>query len=490
MNLIVVSNRLPFAIAKGEEDRWKVEAGSGGLVTALRPVLRNRGGCWIGWTGATTEELADAAALFGGKNYGYELVPIALTAEEKEGFYYGFSNEIVWPLFHDLVWLCRFDPEYWRCYERVNRKFAEETQNHAGPEDFIWVHDYHLMNVARELRGMSIGSKIGFFLHIPFPPPDVFLKLPWRGHLLRALLDYDLVGFQTPRDRRNFFECVRLLIPEAEISGKGAVVLVRTAAREVRVGTFPISIDFADFARRGVDPAVVTKSRSLRADEAQRTIVLGVDRLDYTKGIPDKLEAFRALLRRYPEHAGKVTLFQIVVPSREDIPRYRDYRVAVERLVGQINGQFTRSGWVPIHYIYRALEGPRLAAYYLASDVALVTPLKDGMNLVSKEYCATRVSEDGVLILSEFAGAAAQLQGGALLVNPYDVEGVASALDRALRMDPREQKTRMRRLRRSIRDHDIFRWVDSFLDAAIARSLDHFERREEGEEVSEEIFAE
>ena len=488
MKLIVVSNRLPFAAAKGEDQTWTVEPGSGGLVTALRPVLQDRGGCWIGWTGATSEELPDAERLFAGRNFGYELVPVSLTAEEKDGFYYGFSNEIVWPLFHDLAWLCRFEPAYWTCYERVNRRFAEETARHANPDDFIWVHDYHLISVARELKTLGVASRLAFFLHIPFPPADVFLKLPWRSEVLKAMLEYDVVGFQTVRDRRNFFQCVRRLLPGAEISGKGSVAEVTLSGRQVRVGHFPISIDFADFARRGSEPAVVEKSRSLRRDEGDRTIILGVDRLDYTKGIPDKLRAFRELLRRHPEHAGRVTLFQIVVPSREDIPRYRDYKIAIDRLVGEINGQFTRSGWVPIHYLYRSLEGPRLAAYYLASDVALVTPLKDGMNLVCKEYCATRVSEDGVLVLSEFAGAAAELDAGALLVNPYDVEGVAATIDRALAMDAREQRVRMRRLRRAVREHDIFRWVDAFLDAAVARGLEHFERR--GEPVPEEVLVE
>jgi trehalose 6-phosphate synthase len=489
MKLIVVSNRLPFAAAKGEGGRWTVEPGSGGLVTALRPVLQDRGGCWIGWTGATSEELQAAPDLFASRHFGYDLVPVPLSQEEKDGFYFGFSNEVVWPLFHDLTWLCRFDPAYWTSYESVNRKFAEETARHADAEDFVWVHDYHLMSVARELRGLGVTSRLAFFLHIPFPHPDIFLKLPWRLQVLRALLEYDVVGFQTSRDRRNFFECVRLLLPQADVSGKGTLAGVRLPSREVRVGSFPISIDFADFARRGTEAAVVEKARSLRRDEGDRTIILGVDRLDYTKGIPDKLRAFRELLRRYPEHTGRVTLFQIVVPSREDIPRYRDYKVAIDRLVGEINGQFTRSGWVPIHYLYRSLEGRRLAAYYLAADVALVTPLKDGMNLVCKEYCASRRSEDGVLILSEFAGAAAELDGGALLVNPYDVEGVAASLDRALKMDAREQRTRMRRLRRVVREHDIFHWVDAFLEAAVARSLEHFERR--GEPVPpEEILVE
>jgi trehalose 6-phosphate synthase len=320
---------------------------------------------------------------------------------------------------------------------------------------------------------------MAFFLHIPFPPLDNFLKLPWRFQVLRSLLEFDLIGLQTFRDRRNFLQCLRLLIRDARIFGRGPIATVRVAGREVRVGAFPISIDFEEFARRAVEPAVREKTASLRANAGQKTLILGVDRLDYTKGIPSKLQAFRHLLLSETEWQGRVTLVQVVVPSREDIPRYRDYKIEIERLVGEINGQFTRSGWVPVHYIYRPLEGPRLPAYYLAADVALVTPWKDGMNLVSKEYCATRVDDDGVLVLSEFAGAAAQLQRGALLVNPFDREGVASALDRALRMPRSEQRTRMRKLRREVREHDIFHWLDSFLEAAVSRQLNQFPRTED-----------
>jgi trehalose 6-phosphate synthase len=240
------------------------------------------------------------------------------------------------------------------------------------------------------------------------------------------------------------------------------------------VGAFPISIAAAEFEARGRAAGALEKLRALRAAEPDRRLVLGIDRLDYTKGIPEKFESFRALLQREPGLHRRVTLVQVVVPSREDIPGYQDQKVAIERLVGEINGQFTRSGWVPIHYIYRALEGVQLPAYYLAADVALVTPLKDGMNLVCKEYCATRSDEDGVLVLSEFAGAAAEMQRGALLVNPYDTEGVADTIRRALEMPRGARRSRMRRMRRAVFENDIYRWVDRFLDAAIARDLHDF----------------
>ncbi len=481
MGLIVVSNRLPFALARDTDGAWRVEPGTGGLVTALLPVLQDRGGRWVGWPGVTREQLDNAEAVFTAarQHYGFDLIPIPLSDAERDDFYHGFSNEILWPLFHDQPSLCRFRPRYWTAYEAVNRRFAEATFAGAREDDFVWIHDYQLLAVGSELRRIGFRGRIAFFLHIPFPSLDIFLKLPWRFQILRALLDYDLVGFQTVGGRRNFLQCVRMLLKDAEISGKGDVGTVAIDGREVRVGSFPISIDAAEFARRATDPAVESKARSLREDEPNRKIVLGIDRLDYTKGIPLKLEAFRTLLTRFPDLAGRVTLFQVVLPSREDIPRYQRQKVEIERLVGEINGQFTRSGWVPVHYLYRNLEWPRLPAYYLAADVALVTPLKDGMNLVSKEYCATRIHDDGALVLSEFAGAAAQLQRGAYLVNPYDTEGVAEALERALRASPREQRRRMRRMRRAVSDYDIYHWVDRFLEAAIARDLHDFPVHEE-----------
>jgi trehalose 6-phosphate synthase/phosphatase len=476
MNLVVVSNRLPFSLSRDESGALTVEPGSGGLVTALRPILRNRGGRWIGWTGATDEEVPDPAAHFAGsaRAYGYEIVPVSLSAEERDLYYYGFSNEVLWPLFHDMPSHCNFKPEYWASYQSVSQKFAQVAARGVGQDDFIWVHDYQLLTMARELRALKVTSRLALFLHTPFPPLDLFLKLPWRFPLLEAMLDFDLVGFQTLRDRRNFLQCVRLLLQPASVAGHGAVVLLRAQAKELRVGAFPISIDPSEFERRASEGEVVAKRQKIRDDAGGRKIVLGIDRLDYTKGLPNKLEAFRTMLHRYPELRGQVTLIQVVVPSREDIPRYQQIKMDIERLIGEINGQFTREGWAPIHYIYRSLDGPRLPAYYLAADVALVTPLKDGMNLVAKEYCATRIDGGGALVLSEFAGAAAQLQTGAYLVNPFDVEGVASTLARALTADESERRRRMRRMRRAIKQADIYRWLDSFLRAAVSRRLSDF----------------
>ena len=474
--VITVSNRLPIVVSRDDEGNVHVEPGSGGLVTALAPVLRDRGGMWIGWPGIVQDEqvpldeLLDQAI----QESGYDLKPVLLTSEEKRLYYQGFSNEIIWPLFHDLQSMCNFRPEYWEAYKRVNRKFAEAIAEEVRRDDFIWIHDYHLMGVARELRDMGIQSKMAFFLHIPFPPLDIYLKLPWRFEVLRSLLEYDLVGFQTLRDRRNFVQCVRSLVKEADVYGKGQVVSVKMQNRTLRVGAFPISIDFNEFARLAESEEVATAAWYIHEHLPERKIVLGVDRLDYTKGIPERLEAFRLTLQRYPELQEKIVLVQVVVPSRREIPQYVQLKEEIERLVGEINGQFTRSGWVPIHYIFRNLQRLELVAYYRTAEIALITPLKDGMNLVAKEYCASKVEEDGVVILSEFAGAAAQFQRGALLVNPHDVVGVAEAIYEAYTMSPEERRRRMRRLRQAIRRYNIFWWVDAFLQAAIARRLDTF----------------
>ena len=474
--LIIVSNRLPFLLDRGADDQWQIKPGTGGLISALLPVLRDRGGVWIGWPGVSgdsdqiREVFADAA-----RGAGYTLVPAFLTEEEVHEFYQGFSNEIIWPLFHDLQSHCNFDPSYWQTYREVNSKFAEAAARHSAPNDFIWVHDYHLINVATELRRRSVKSKIGFFLHIPFPSLDIFSKLPWRFSLLHALLEYDLIGFQTLRDRRNFIQCLRTLVKDVTIYGKGQVLVLKAANRELRVGVFPISIDYNAFAKEATSPAVREKVDRLREMLPIRQLILGVDRLDYTKAIPQRLEAFRYALRRYPDLHNRVTLIQAVVPSRVDIPRYHELRTTIDGLIGEINGEFTQpGGWVPIHYVFHGLDRTELLAYYRASQIGLVTPLKDGMNLVAKEFCACSVDEDSVLILSEFAGAAAQLQNWALLVNPYDIEGMADAIHHAFIMSDEERSWRMRRMRRSIRNFDIFRWVDSYLRAVIAKDLSAF----------------
>lgn len=474
MRLVVVSNRLPIVLRR-EGDGFTVKPGAGGLVTALAPVLKNRGGLWVGWSGAKGDVDLQQLLKSYSKDAGYGLHPVHMTEEEVSGFYYGFANEIIWPLFHDFQSRCNFQPSYWNTYLDVNLKFSEAVGRQSRETDYIWVHDYHLMHVAFMLRNMGLDRRIGFFLHIPFPPPDIFLKLPWRSKIIMALLEYDLVGFHTLRDRRNFQECIQILVPEAKVSGRGKVVTVEWRGRSIRVGSFPISIDFNSFASLSASREVTERATAFKKALNNRKMILGVDRLDYTKGIPQRLEAIRQTLLNHPDLQEKISLVQVVVPSREEVPQYQELKTQIERLVGEINGQFTRPGWVPIHYLYRSLDRKELVAYYRAADMALVTPLRDGMNLVAKEYCASNTAENGVLFLSEFAGAATQLQKtGAVLVNPYDVEGVAKEIYRGYHMDKRDRHERMHKMRDSIRRNNIFWWVDSFLQAAFSKQLEDF----------------
>lgn len=481
--LAVVSNRLPIVINRIGNEEWNISQGSGGLVTALGPVLRDRGGLWIGWLGNSAEELQNSSfsedlLSSGAAHAGYMLKSVNLTEEEVHKYYLGFSNEILWPLFHDLPTRCNFEPGYWEVYSAVNAKFAQAVVQYTQEEDYVWIHDYHLTLVASELKKLGVSRKTGFFLHTPFPPLDVFLKLPWRFQVLDGLMQHDLIGFQTGRDRRNFIGCVRALTPGVRVHGTGHVCRLVTPDREVRVGAFPISIDFNEISKTASDPRVEKQARAIRANLPGRQLILGIDRLDYTKGIPNRLQALRNALERFPELRRRISLVQVLVPSRENIPEYEMLKQESERLIGEINGQYTEVGWAPITYIFRSLDRRELAAYYRACDIALVTPLKDGMNLVAKEYCASRTAEDGVLILSEFAGAAAQLHEGALLVNPYDLEGVADAIHTAFTMGQDDRHTRMKNLRRSIRKQDIFAWVNAFLQAGIAKDLESFPQLE------------
>ncbi len=474
--LFVVSNRLPYVFERAADGAWIARPGSGGLVTALLPVLRDRGGVWIGWAGTSeADDEVDAAAERASETAGYLLKTVRLTPQEVENFYLGFSNRIIWPLFHDLQSLCDFEPLYWRVYRDVNAKYAAAIADQCASQDFIWVHDYHLMNVGAELRTLGTQSRIGFFLHIPFPPLDLFIKLPWRMSLMHALMQYDVIGFQTLRDRRNFVQCLRVLAPDVRVRGHGQVLVAQYGDREVRIGAFPISIDYNAFLRQAARPVIAQLAARLHEQLPNRKLILGVDRLDYTKGIPQRLKAFSSALTRYPELRERISLIQVVVPSRTDIVEYADLKLEIEQIVGRINGEFAKpGGWVPVWYVYGSLSRDDLLAYYRAADMALITPLKDGMNLVAKEYCACSIEEDCVLILSEFAGAAAQLSGGAILVNPYDIEGIADAIKRGYEMTSDEREGRMRRMRRSIRSYDVFWWVDSFLSAAIARDLSAF----------------
>jgi trehalose 6-phosphate synthase/phosphatase len=463
-NLVLVSNRIPITFTT-EDGQLKGHPSSGGLVSALEPLLKDHGGIWVGSGGTDDSPQIRKILEHASADLPYKYAPLFLTEEEQSNFYEGFSNEIVWPLFHDLQSRCNFDPRYWEFYERVNRKFADAVERASLPEDLIWIHDYQLMQVGKTLRCRRPGARLAFFLHIPFPSPDIFAKLPWRQQILKDLLAHDLLGVQTGRDQRNLIACLRCFVPSVKISGQGDSRIVVSEFGHTHIEAFPISIDYRGFAEQSASEPVLERAKQIKAKTHDIQIAVGVDRLDYTKGIPERLKAFGYFLRHYPEFHRKVELIQIVVPSREGIPRYDQLKREVERLVTHVNGEFSEPGWVPINYIYRSVPRDELIAIYRAADVALITSLKDGMNLVAKEYCAVKTEVNGVLVLSEFAGAAPELRVGAILVNPYDELGVAAALKHALEMEPEERRRRMLRLRQQIRQADILTWRDRFFHA-------------------------
>jgi trehalose 6-phosphate synthase len=350
-------------------------------------------------------------------------------------------------------------------YCKVNQKFAQVTLEQSSPQDLIWVQDYHLMLVGKYLVQQQFPGKTAFFLHIPFPPWDLFMRLPWRKELIEGLLHYDLVGFQTERDRWNFVRCVRTMFPSAIVNGPQRMQIIEHNGRVTRVGGFPISIDFEGFSQSSSTQEVAEEAWYIHERLPERKLVLGIDRLDYTKGILERLEAFSLLLEKYPDLRGKVNFIQVVVPSRTNVQEYQDMKRTIDETVGRINGRFTYHDWVPIFYIYRSLSRRELIAYYRTSEIALITPLKDGMNLIAKEYCASSVETDGVLILSEFAGAAQQLGKASLLVNPFNLEEVADRIHQAYYMEEEERKRRMRKLRAEVRRNNIFRWIEQYLSA-------------------------
>lgn len=451
--LIIVANRLPVhRVGKGRDARW--ESSAGGLVTALAPVLEGSEGSWVGWTGAP----GPAPRPFVHDDIRIRAVP--LSTAEIRAYYHGFSNRTLWPLYHDAIRAPDFTRSWWEPYQAVNRRFARAVAQRARRGDIVWIHDYHLQLVPAMLRVARPDLRIGFFLHIPFPPLELFAWLPWRGDVIAGLLGADLVGFQTPEAAQNFVEAAR-----DYASATGSDTALRFMGRTVRVGSFPISID------TGWYESVATRGRTLaRADEIRRRmgpdrrIMLAVDRLDYTKGIDYRLLAFEELLRRGVINARNCVLMQIAAPSRESVSEYAQMRSVVEGIVGRINGEFALPGFVPVQYFRRNLSREELVAYYRAAEVMLVTPLRDGMNLVCKEYVASRVDGDGVLVLSEFAGAVRELRR-ALIVNPRDVMGTMSAIARALNLERREARLRMSSLRSVVREHDVHHWAGGFVEA-------------------------
>ncbi|MDK2972224.1 MAG: trehalose 6-phosphate synthase/phosphatase [Candidatus Sumerlaeota bacterium] len=466
MRLIVVSNRLPMRLSLDEEGNREIIPSPGGLVTALNPVLHRNRGMWIGWVGDETEEGFQQELDKASEGLPYEQISVPLSKEEEDTYYRGFSNETLWPLFHDLLGYCKFDPATWEEYQRINERFADYVAGHVEPNDVIWVHDYQLILVGHYLRKKGVKNPLLFFLHIPFPSPDLYRRLPWRKELIDALLKYDTVGFHTKRDHENFVATVSQMNPEAGTHSVGSVTTIFHDNCKTRAGNWAISIDYDEFRNAACTKDVEVEAWLFHEHFAQRSIILGVDRLDYTKGIPERMLAFERFLEKYPEMHEKVSLFQLVVPSRTHVPDYQDLKHTIDALVGRINGRFSKAGWVPLHYVYRSLKRTELLGRYHACEVALITPLRDGMNLVAKEYCAACIGDHGVLILSEFAGAAEELGEHVLLVNPFDIDRTADAIHEALTMPQEERLRRMSALRGIIHERDVHSWVRSIFEAA------------------------
>ncbi|GEJ55727.1 bifunctional alpha,alpha-trehalose-phosphate synthase (UDP-forming)/trehalose-phosphatase [Anaeromyxobacter diazotrophicus] len=455
--LLIVSNRLPVTVKAGRGGAVEIQLSTGGLATGMKGPHERLGGLWIGWPGDLEGLSAAARDEADARLAEHRLVPVPLSADEIARYYEGYSNAILWPLFHYSA--ARLPPEVsgFDVYERVNARFAGAVADQWREGDLVWIHDYQLMLVPAMLRERLPGARIGFFLHIPFPSSEIFRLLPQRERLLEGLLGADLLGFHTSTFVRHFASsALRLVGATTEVDR------VRWRGREVRLGVFPMGIDAAHFDALARSPEVEERARAHRAEGTP--ILLGIDRLDYTKGIQRRLLAYEALLRAHPELRKKVRLVQVAVPSRENVEAYRELRDEVDALVGRIHGEYATPGWSPIHYLYRGLAPPDLVALYRAADAVLVTPLRDGMNLVAKEFVAARPDGDGVLVLSEFAGAAAEL-AEALLVNPYDVEHTAEVFHRALTLPEDERRTRMALLRERVLGHDVHGWARAFVAA-------------------------
>jgi len=464
-DFVVVANRLPVDVTVDDDGGTTWTRSPGGLVTALNPVMAAASGAWVGWGGAPDHDLEPFEV------DGTELIPVSLSAEDVEKFYEGFSNDTLWPLYHDVISPPTFHRHWWEAYQRVNRRFAEAAARHAAKGATVWVHDYQLQLVPKLLRELRPDVRIGYFHHIPWPPLELFIQLPWRKQVVEGLLGADLIGFQRAGDASNFVRVVRRL---TGLTTRGQVITLSKHGkvdRHVRAAAFPISIDSGAFDELARTAEVQARAKQIRAELGDpEVLLLGVDRLDYTKGIRHRIKAYGELLHDGRLSATSTTLVQVASPSRENVDAYAQLRDEVEQLVGRINGDYGQVGHAPVQYLHQSFPMEEMAALYLAADVMLVTALRDGMNLVAKEYVAARSDDRGALVLSEFTGAADELTG-AILVNPHDIDGMKDAITYAVHIDDREARKRMRRLRRRVLGHDVEAWSQEFL--AVLTAVPH-----------------
>ena len=465
---VVVSNRLPVDRVVTDDGTASWQHSPGGLVTALEPVMRANDGAWVGWAGQPDLEFEPFV------DQGIEIVPVPLSAEEVQRYYEGFSNDTLWPLYHDVIAAPTYHRVWWEAYVQVNQRFADRAAEITEEGGTIWVQDYQLQLVPKMLREARPDVTIGFFNHIPFPPLGIFSQLPWRRQILEGLLGADVIGFQRGDDASNFSRAVRHLLgysttrPYVEVPVDDEAAVVSRRGRKVRrvlAKHFPISIDAASYEKLAARPEIQARAREIREGLGNpKTVMLGVDRLDYTKGIRHRMKAFGELLADGRLSVEDATLVQVASPSRERVETYKTLRDEIELTVGRINGDYATMSHTAISYHHHGYPREEMVALYLAADIMLVTALRDGMNLVAKEYVAVRRDNDGVLVLSEFAGAADELKS-ALLINPHDIGGLKNTIMRAIEMPKRDRTTRMRSLRRRVLENDVEAWSASFLQA-------------------------
>ncbi len=477
---IIISNRLPVKIEQ-ENNELVYKASEGGLATGLNSVFKQGNNLWVGWPGLAIEKAQEKEVHE--KLIEQHMKPVFLSTEEIEDFYEGFSNETLWPNFHYFNQYTVYKEELWLAYQRVNQKFAEIVSEELEDDDTVWIHDYQLLLLPQLIRAISPNATIGFFLHIPFPSYESFRLLPWRRELLNGMLGADFLGFHTYDDMRHFLSSVNRL---AGLGNSNGTIKVKN--RLIKADALPMGIDYEKYAASAQDPETLAREARYRESIGTVKLILSIDRLDYSKGIPQRLRAFVLFLSKYPDFKEKVSLFMVVVPSRDSVSKYKQLKEEIDLLVGRINGQFSKLNWTPIHYFYRSFPLPALSAFYRISDVALVSPMRDGMNLVCKEYVASRLDKKGVLILSEMAGASKELSD-AIIVNPNDIHQLVEAMHKALTMPEALQIESMTSMQKSLKRYNIHAWVKLFMDelANVKKEQSHLKTRLIDNQLSEEI---
>ena len=473
---IIVSNRLPVSL-QHKNGKFEFKPSAGGLATGLGSIYKQGENIWIGWPGNDVENPQQREEIQT-ELHALKMAPVFLTKQDIEEYYEGFSNETLWPAFHYFTQYINYDQNHWEAYVRVNKKFCDAILKRADPEDTIWVHDYQLLLLPLMLRQQLPNATIAFFLHIPFPSYEIIRMLPWRKELLEGICGSDLIGFHTYDDMRHFLSAVGRILGLSNESG-----YIQDENRLINVDSFPMGIDYDKFSNQAKSKKTLSTIKRFKESLGSQKLLLTIDRLDYSKGIPKRIKAFDQLLSTHPEYHGKVSMIMVVVPSRDKVKSYQELKEEIDTLVGRINSDYSTLTWNPIHYFYRSLPFDQLSALYSMSDIALVTPLRDGMNLVCKEYIASKSNQTGVLILSEMAGASKELQD-ALLVNPNDSDAVVNAIKEALAMNEKEQIRRVTSMQDSLKRYDIFQWVKVFIDR-----LQHVKKKQK-DLMSKEVDAE